>query len=358
MILQQLQVHSLRSFNTAKLTFNNKCNYILGENATGKTTILEAIYLLSSGHSFKTREISPLIQHGQGQLVIHGNDGYSHLMIAKSLNMPTIVKIDEQPCLSTSQLAYLMPCQIYYQDIFQIMDAGPTIRRAMLDWGMFHVKHDYLQYWKRYKQILKQRNSLLKQKPKKELLNPWDDQLAQVGERISSMRSDYIKLLKIEYTTVLKQLSNLTIQLNYDKGWDKKDSGLSLRESLANNIERDIHRGYTSVGIHQADILLETDETQAKKILSRGQQKIALIGLKLSQSQLLNKQCIHLMDDIFAELDAQHQKQLANYIKNSDDQFFLTVLAHDKQKLDVFPEGKMIELPLEKSKNGNQIVTL
>lgn len=355
MILVDLKVHALRSFTTANLSFHPKINYIVGENGSGKTTILESIYLLGSGHSFKTREISPLIKHGQQQLVIYGKSADSTLSIAKSLNMPTIVKIDGRPCTISSQLAYLLPCQVYYQDIFQIMDAGPGIRRAMLDWGMFHVKHDYLSYWKQYKQVLKQRNSLLKQKPRSEAIVPWDTQLAMVGEKIAEMRFSYIESLKVVYEKVLEKLSNIRISLKYDKGWDKRNSGQSLMESLAFNQEKDIHRGFTSVGIHQADILLESEDTQAKKILSRGQQKIALIALKLSQSNMLEKHCIHLMDDIFAELDGNHQQKLADFISDSDDQYFITVLANDIEKLAPFPDGKIVKIPLEHRRKEGQL---
>ncbi len=347
MSIEHLHVHSLRAFHKAKFTFHPKFNYIFGGNGSGKTTILEAIYLLGSGHSFKTREISPLVQHGQTRLVIYGKSIENTFSIAKSVDSPTIVKINGQTCMSASQLAYLLPCQVYYQDIFQIMDSGPGVRRSMIDWGMFHVKHNYLELWKRYKQILKQRNSLLKKRPSSEVLAPWDNQLASVGEQIANMRGIYIEKLALAYQQVLEKLSAVKINLTYNKGWDKKGSGISLKESLSTNHEKDIHRGFTSVGIHQAEILVESDESQAKKILSRGQQKIALIALKLSQCQLLTKRCIHLMDDIFAELDAKHQEKLAEYIRQSDDQYFITILENDKSKVAPFPEGNHITLAEE-----------
>lgn len=346
MILDQIKVHALRSIKAANLNFHPKYNYIIGQNGTGKTTLLEAIYILGSGHSFKTREISPLIQQNEQALVIYGKGEDTTLSISKSLNSTTMVKINGQICTASSKLAYQMPCQVYYQDIFQIMDSGPGLRRSMIDWGVFHVKHDYLNLWKQYKYILKQRNSLLKQRPGKSALEPWDCQLAEVGETIADMRFNYLQSLMKNYQDTLNQLCDFHISLNYYKGWDKKKSGCSLKEALLLNREKDIHRGFTSVGIHQADILVESEDTQAKKILSRGQQKIALIALKLSQSKMLSYHCIHLMDDIFAELDAYHLEKLASFISKSGDQFFFTVLPHDLSKLEPFPQGEAINLPV------------
>lgn len=354
MILEHLHLHSLRSFQNTKFSLHPNFNYIIGDNGSGKTTLLEAIYLLGSGHSFKTREISPLVQYGSDQLVVYGTLTESTLSIAKSLDSPTLVKTNGQLCTSASQLAYLMPCQVYYQDIFQIMDAGPGVRRSLIDWGMFHVKHSYLDYWKQYKQVLKQRNSLLKTKPNPERLVPWDNQLAILGEQIESMRCVYVEKLKEAYQQVLESLSDIRINLSYQKGWDKKSKGISLKEALTLNQDKDIHRGYTGVGIHQAEILLESQESQAKKILSRGQQKIALIALKLTQSSILNKHCIHLMDDLFAELDAKHQQNLADYISRSNDQYFLTVLENDKTKIEIFPKGNCIHLSSESREQASK----
>ncbi|CAM2732894.1 DNA replication/repair protein RecF [Legionella worsleiensis] len=328
MILSELRIHHLRNITEATLFFNPHFNFIYGPNGSGKTSILEALYLLSCGHSFKTREIAPIVTLGQSNLTVFSRfTDNSTISIQKSAGQPTQIKINNQLCYTTSQLAYAVPCQIFYADIFQIIDAGPGVRRSVLDWGLFHVKQNYLSLWKDYKRIIKHRNALLKKHAAYQEFIPWDKQLDLIATQMDNLRSEYFVQWRDSFYHTLEKLTSTTCTLEYYKGWDKKNANKSLFEVLAEHFNSDLQRQFTQFGPHQADIIISSDETKAKHILSRGQQKIILIALKLAQGSLLKGDCLYLFDDLPAELDAKHQRSLFDYLNSSKGQFIFTCIS-------------------------------
>lgn len=330
MTIRHIRIQNLRCFSNLSVELSATFNCLIAENGVGKTSFLEAIYLLSCGHSFRSREIASLIRYQQSDLTVFAshfnNDTVS---IQKSLNKSTKIKVNAEPCARTSDLAYLLPCQIYYQDLFSIMDGSAALRRKILDWGMFHVEHSYHTRLKKYNQLLKQRNALLKQRKEKRHFEPWDRQLAEYGNALHTLRLKYSTELSLAMQNTLAQLSEVQCDLIYYKGWDKRQQGTSLFDQLQNDYEKDCLKGYTSVGAHQADLDLKTAQGPAKEMLSRGQKKIALIALKIAQTELLRKPSIHLMDDVFSELDKTHIERLLNKIQSLEGQRVLTLLRED-----------------------------
>lgn len=328
MILTELKIHNLRNISLAHLELNSRFNFISGANGSGKTSILEALYLLSCGHSFRSREISPLVTHGHASFTVFARAAQQEtISIQKSSSQLTQIKLNNQFCSSTSQLAYALPCQIFYSDIFQIIYAGASIRRSVLDWGLFHVKHNYLALLKDYKRVLKHRNALLKKHAPYAHFIPWDKQLSELAEQLDYLRRDYFGLWEQEFTKVLSKLSNLSCSISYFKGWDKRNSGKTLTAILEENFESDNHKLYTQYGAHQADIVIESNESKAKQILSRGQQKIILMALKLAQGNLVEQDCLYLLDDLPAELDELHQQKVLSYLASRKGQYIITTNA-------------------------------
>ena len=325
MILTELRIHHLRNISAAQLKLNSRFNFISGPNGSGKTSILEALYLLSCGHSFRSREISPIIQQGEHTLTVFARSlNQNTISIQKSCSEPTQIKLNNQFCSSTSQLAYALPCQIFYSDIFQIIDAGPSIRRSLLDWGLFHVKQNYLSVLKEYKKALKHRNALIRQHAAYAQFVPWDKQLSNFANQLHLLRYEYFIQWEKEFHNVLNEISDLKCALKYYKGWDKKNTGKDLEYILADSFALDNQKLYTQHGAHQADILIEINQCKAKQILSRGQQKIILISLKLAQANMLNQECLCLIDDLPAELDNIHQKKLMKYLATRKGQYVIT----------------------------------
>jgi DNA replication and repair protein RecF len=323
--LSELAVHSLRNITYAKFILHPQCNLFFGPNGSGKTTLLEAIYLLCSGHSFRTREVSPLVNHYHESFTVFARTvKQDTVSIQKSISGPTQVKLNGQSCTSSSDLARFLPCQVFYQDIFQIIDTGPATRRILLDWGMFHVEHTYHMVWKAYRMVLKQRNALLRQKANRALFAPWDKQLVELAIELDRMRDSYFKVWSSEFQQVLGSLTDVPCSISYYKGWDRKQSGKSLAEVLDAHFNQDIQRQFTHVGPHQADIAFDLSSKKAKLLLSRGQQKVVLIALKLAQAKLVPKMCLYLFDDIAAELDDHHLTRVIDYLTTVSGQLFFT----------------------------------
>lgn len=325
--LTELNIHNLRNIESARLSLHPQYNLFYGANGSGKTSLLEAIYLLSSGHSFRTREISPLVSDGGSSLTVFARTSTDEsISIQKSLTGPTQVKLNMQSCYSSSELAHFLPCQVFYQDIFQIIDAGPSVRRTLLDWGLFHVEQSYHSTWKSYRAVLKQRNALLRQKAAPGAFVPWDKQLDALGNELHRMRSSYFSELAQCFQDFLQRLTDVPCSISYYKGWDRKEAGKDLATTLAEQLPNDLQRQYTHSGAHQADIIFDLSAKKAKLLLSRGQQKIILIALKLAQASLIPNNCIYLLDDIAAELDAKHLSRLIECLGTIKGQFFLTAI--------------------------------
>jgi DNA replication and repair protein RecF len=353
MSLAHLQIHHLRNISSARLELHPRLNFFFGNNGSGKSSLLEAIYLLGTGHSFRTRESLALIQRGKNCLTVFARTLDEHtISIQKTLGLPTQVRLNGLPCHTTSELARFLPSQIFYQDVFQVIDAGPSVRRSVMDWGLFHVKHNYHETWKNYKRALKQRNSLLRQKAPLSKLLPWDKTLADLAAPLHESRLEYIKQLQPLFTGILQSLTSMTCSLNYYKGWDRRQSNKSLLKILEDNYQSDLLKQFTQYGPHHADLAVEVNDLNAKQYLSRGQQKIVLIALKVSQGLLLSTPCVYLCDDLTAELDQKHMDGLLELFSQTSGQFFITALsdASFKQvsslsaKSFLLQEGKIQEL--------------
>ncbi|HVT62970.1 MAG TPA: DNA replication/repair protein RecF [Legionellaceae bacterium] len=324
-MLTQLHIHGLRNIDTMYLKLHPSFNCFYGQNGSGKTSVLEALYLLGSGYSFRTREIAPLVQQGKSSLTVFAKTTHQDtISVQKSLDGVTLVRLNQQPCQRSSDLARFLPCLVFYHDLFQIIDAGPSVRRGILDWGMFHMEHSYHGIWKEYRTVLKQRNALLRQKAKPAYFVPWDNRLVELAYELDRLRAAYCKDWAECFQLCLQPLSDLNCVIRYDKGWDKKNTGKSLKTILTEQFEQDLQRQYTQAGAHQADLQFDVMQLKAKQHLSRGQQKIILLALKLAQARLLNKQCLYLMDDITVELDAPHIERLFETLSEYSGQFFLT----------------------------------
>ncbi len=326
MSLARLDIHQVRNIVAARLDLNQRFNVFFGPNGSGKTSLLESIYLLGSGHSFRSRELLTLVSYDASNLTVFGEMDTGDSISIQKNKQGTIVRLNKTTCQRSSDLARYLPCQVFYQDIFEVMDAGPAVRRSLLDWGLFHMEPDYHTVWKDYKRVLKQRNALLRERATRRQCAPWDEQLASLSEMLDEFRAAYFAAWAEVFETILSKLTSLSCRIIYERGWDKKNTGISLYQILDEQFELDMQRQYTHSGAHQADILFETIGQKAKKTLSRGQQKIVLMALKLAQAKLLPGVCTYLFDDITAELDRAHASRFFDVLEEIDGQFFFTAI--------------------------------
>lgn len=309
-------------------------NLIHGANGSGKTSFLEAIYYLSLGRSFRTLTTQHIIQHHAESFSLFG-----HILAAETEQKIAIglerrlqgslkIRIAGRDAESVAELTSLTPVQLINPDCYSLLEGGPIFRRKFLDWGSFYLNADFLRVWRRYERALKQRNAALKgQIPRKEL-QIWSAELIQVGELLHHCRIEYVKRLKPYLEDAVKELlTRYQLQISYKQGWQED---ISYQQALTESCERDMAAGFTSVGPHRADLEITVDQTAAKDILSRGQQKLFVCAMIVAQGALLHdcsqKRPVYLVDDLPSELDSISRDSLVNLLAKQAAQVFVTAI--------------------------------
>ncbi len=278
----------------------------------------------------KTTQHKNLINHESDQLNIYSEilsdtDLLNRLGIQKDKST-TQVNNNGSVVRKLMDLAKILPIATITPNIQRIVEEGPVHRRKMLNWGLFHVEQQFGDLISRYSQILKQRNALLGQHSPD--LPLWTSQLAETGEQIHRLQSDYLNHWKCEIDSLFEWVPQLSgLELAIQKGW-KRD--LSLIDSLEQNYRTDESRRFTSVGPHRLDIRLTYRGQDIRDQFSRGQKKLVAILMILGQARLFQKlrkeRPILLVDDLNAELDTNTLKIILKYIQSSQYQTFLTSL--------------------------------
>ncbi len=331
MFLQTLQITQLRNILSQALSFSTEFCVFYGQNGSGKSSLLEAIYLLGLGKSFRSRDINKVIHHEQQQLSVFGEvvdqeERAVPMGIQRDRGGNMRIRVSGESIYSSARLAQTLPLKLINTDSYQLITAGPQVRRAFLDWGVFHVEHRYHEVWQNFQRIIKQRNALLKTQPKYEALEVWDLKLVEFAEEIDSARKRYLVDFMGVFPFVLSQLLDVSdITLDYEPGWDQN---LPYKTLLEQNFSRDCYLGYTRYGVHRADLLIKTQGGFAADILSRGQQKLLVNGMLLAQGILLQKavgkNSVYLIDDLPAELDKKHRMKMVKLLSSMGVQVFVT----------------------------------
>jgi len=328
MALLKLDVLSLRNIHSASISPSASINLITGANAGGKSSLLEAIFILGRARSFRTTHLKQAIAFEQTNLIVSAqnrmaNGAVSHLGIQID-HKQTEIRIDQET-KQKADLAYALPVQLIHPKSYQLLDAGPQIRREFLDWGIFNQHRNFLPNWRQFNKALQQRNALLKSRQPQQI-PAWDKQLLEFGLPVNEFRRQYIAALQPVFLEMAEHfLVTSEIELRFNSGWDEKHD---LAQILKTDLEKDLRYGFTHNGPHRADFTTYLKKKSARDYLSRGQQKLLVLALMLSQVKLLNQQaqnsCCILIDDLTAELDTVNRLKLLEYLTQLDCQVFMT----------------------------------
>lgn len=331
------EITAVRNLRTVSFAAHPFFNLFCGLNGSGKTSILESIYLLSCGKSFRSHATHTMINHQSTQLSVFSQietveNIKKPIGIEKSREGKTQIRIDGQTVSSAAALAECLPLQIIHPESDILITGSPRYRRQFLDWGVFHVEPSFFPAWQRLQKVTKQRNALLKQTQDRNQVCSWDQEYTQASEQISLFRKSYIQTFQPYFQEMIQYfLPVKPVLLNYQRGWPEETD---LLEILSKNFYRDLQLGYTYHGAHRDDIDIKVENYPADEVLSRGEQKLVVVAMRLAQGKLLKqlqqKQCLYLLDDFSAELDSIHRRQVIETLANLEAQIFLTSIDYQE----------------------------
>ncbi len=331
MSLRRLAIEDFRCFSTAELELDSRFNLILGQNASGKTSLLEAFYFLAHGRSFRSARPEPLVRTGQRGFQLTGR------LVEQQREIPIGLarqggqlqaRLDGRPVKALAELAHILPVLLIDAEAHRLLDDGPRRRRRFLDWGTFHVEPGFLDTWRRYQRALRQRNSLLREHAPVRSLQAWDQEVSQAGEALDSQRASYLSLLAPVAAALGQAALGLDdVRLEYRRGWA---ADLSLTETLAAGLRRDRQFGSTQAGPHRAELVIRAEGVRAQDRVSRGQHKVLAASLILAQSRVFSQvtgrvPCL-LLDDLAAELDTTHLTRLLDLLLSQPGQLLFTAI--------------------------------
>lgn len=338
MLITNLKIENFRNYENLNVEFNDIINVFYGNNAQGKTNIIESIFLCAIGKSFRTSKDKELIQFNKDFLKVEvgykksDRDGKIRIEISDKKN----VFINGVKTKKLSELLGKINVVIFTPDDINILKNGPKMRRRFLDIMISQLRPNYVYCLNMYLKTLEQRNMYLKQikfeKKNPDLLDLWDLKLAEYGEKVFSYRKEFIEKIKGKIGDIHKNITNDNeeINLEYVSDFINKDDYYS---KLIKNRNLDIMRGTTLKGIHKDDFVVTLNEKNVSTYGSQGQNRTVVLSLKMAELQVIKDEIgenpILLLDDFMSELDNERRK---NFLRNIGD---TQVIVTCTDKLDV-----------------------
>lgn len=346
MRLEFLELNDFRNIARATLEPAAGVNALFGPNGAGKTSVLEAIHLLATGRSFRENRTAPMIRDGASALRVFCRTlEPAHRLGVERAPGGWTGRLDGQPCTKLSQFARALPVVAVHPENHRLLQGGPDVRRSFLDWGLFHVEPSYLEYWKRYTRLLRQRNAALRDHAADALLASVEEPMARAAARVDDCRARYVARIAAAVETVAGELDFQLppLALAY-RSSQSSSAEYSSHWAASRNSDRE--QGFTRAGPHRAELVVNARGRLAAPRLSRGQLKLAALLLRLAQVRVtagLERDPVLLLDDPVSELDARHLDRLLTWIEAQPNQTWLTAVARPARAAALFhvEQGKI-----------------
>lgn len=329
MSLASLAVTDLRCLGAAALEFGQGLNLIHGPNGSGKTSILEAVFLVGRGRSFRTHQTNQLIARARPSFTVFAQtmDPVHRIGFEYRRDEAYVARLDGCDVRSLAELPSAFFVEVIDPEIHRLIEGVPRERRRWLDWGVFHVEHSFLEHWLRFSRALRQRNASLKAGSDPRV---WDGELVAHGEQIAIQRAHWFDAVKPSLVQTIHRISGLDVELSYHRGWPAERT---LADVISEGLERDELRGSTFSGPQRADVMLKIGGKAARESLSRGQQKLVASAMVLALLGQLREKVgtppTLLLDDPGAELDLGRLGSLVEAVRELKCQLVVTSLDPD-----------------------------
>lgn len=345
-MIRRFKVSNFRCLESVDLELAGNYNLVYGANASGKTSFLEALAYLGRGKSFRGAPTANLVQHGHSEFVLFGEtalEGRHRRIGVRNSREGLEVRVDGSGEGGAAALADALPLQVIDPEVHNLVAGGPEQRRRFIDWVAFHVEHEHLAAWRRFRRALKQRNAALKAKSSPAAIRSWNAEFVVLSMALDASRRRSLDVAIDSLMEFGMALLGTELDFEYQQGWSRdKDLVAALEEGL----ERDLQQGATQVGPHRADLRIRYDERQARKLVSRGQQKLLASAMILAATETaqaaLGRPLLLLLDDPAAELDADSLSRLMAAVAGLGCQVVATSL--DRQALQVPPDTRVFHV--------------
>ena len=333
MTIELLRLTDFRNFRDAEIRPGPGVNLITGPNGSGKTSLIEAVGFLSNGRSFRTPLVQRVVSYGCESLTVYAElcsgDDRKRIGISRGKSRDTEIRINGESVRRLAELSRELPLQILNPESMSLLgDGGPELRRSFIDWGCFFSDESFFGNWARFRNVLKQRNAALRTAGSYQSVAYWDRELVRYSEAVSEVRERYCSAIRDDLMRYLSEfLPDFTFSIDYYRGWERD---ADLAGLLERSFPRDREAGYTMSGAQRADLRIKADGIPARDILSRGQLKLAVCAMKLSQGlhleQSSGRPCTFLIDDFASELDAARRRLLSEKLSGVRGQIFVTAV--------------------------------
>ena len=328
MVINKIYLENFRNYEKQEINLNENINVFYGNNAQGKTNILEALYYSALGRSFRTYKDSELIRFVKDSskidILYEKNNRENEIEIVLNKSEKKIVKINGIKINKSSELIGNLNIVIFSQDDILILKQSPSLRRKFLDILISQLKPNYVHVLSEYNKVLEQRNALLKSK-NVDTIDIWNEQLADLNEKIFNYRKYYIEKIQEKLLMIHPRVTNEreNIKIVYKTKFEDRKNFLNLLEE---NLTFDLYKGYTSVGAHRDDFEIYINDNMLNIYGSQGQHRTAILSLKIAELEILKEQIgenpVLLLDDVTSELDLERIRLI--FSKIQDYQVFIT----------------------------------
>lgn len=333
MQLTELRGEAFRNLQPFRIEPAGGVNVVYGANGAGKTSLLEAVHFLARAKSFRTAKSDKVIATDAARCWVFGvggRAGESARFGVERERGRTRVRRNGENIQSLSEWAAHWPVEVVNSEAQRFVVDGPAIRRSFLNWGVFHVEHDYGWYWQRFRRALEQCNAALRSGDSRQA-QAWEGGLAELGEALDVRRAAFAgSLVRIAQPLLDAWLPEHGVTIRYRRGWRSDGALLDL---VREGRETALKMGHVLHGPQRADLQLLSEGEDAQFRLSRGQQKMAVVALSLAKAQLIAEAVgtrpLLLVDDLPAELDAQRRAEVVRALEQARAQVFVTCIEQE-----------------------------
>lgn len=330
MAVRSLRIDDFRCLEAVEIEPGAGLNFLYGENASGKTSLLEALFVLGRGRSFRASRKDVLVRDGSGfaRVVVRGEGRSGGFRAGLEIRAGrTELRLNGEAASSIAGVAERMPVEVVDPEAQRLVADGPAERRRYLDWSVFHVEHAFLEDWRRYQRALRHRTTLLRQGIRGRELDPWEQEMQERAVALDAARGRTLSGIAPLVAELGSAFLDAEIRLAYRPG--QEDAGV-LAGALAAGRERDAKMGQTLTGPHRADIQVDVFERRARGRVSRGQQKLVaaamILGQHRYQAEVTGENGVLLVDDVSAELDRERVGRFLDALSLMPGQVLVTAL--------------------------------